>query len=231
MKNKIKVTISCDDTNPLQGWGAKGDIQWEYMDELNKEFGIKMNHFCPSNYHGSAPISKHKDWIDWILSKGYVELSAHGHFHMTPDKQSWGECEFAYLQDPSQIADRIAVMKSEWDYVGYKPKGWRNPGWVCSPQSCEQLKQTFDWSAVHYEHNRGMHWGDCKMVFGADGINEAEIKMHMGGDVVMFQSHIQGEWNKNIWNEENYTNLKNWLQYLTTEHEVEFLIISELTNG
>jgi hypothetical protein len=225
---KIKVTISCDDTNPLPGWGAKGDVQWDFMDELNREYGIKMNHFVPSNYHGQAPLSENQAWVEWILSKEYIELSAHGHFHETPDRGAWGECEFAYLQDPTLVEERIEAMRSEWESVGYRPKGWRNPGWLASPASVQALSKEFEWSAVHYEHNRGMHWGDCKMIFGADGINEEEIKMHMGGDVVMFQSHIQGDWNKNIWNVENYLNLRKWLDYLTTEHEVEFLTLSEL---
>ena len=225
----INITISCDDTNPLKGWGAKGDQQWIWMDELHAKYGIKMNHFIPSNYHGSAPISQNTDWIKWIEDKGYVELSAHGHFHMTPDKRVWGECEFAFLQEPSYIEDRIAVMKSEWEYTGYKPKGWRNPGWLASPASIDLLSKEFKWSAVHYEHNRGMSWGDCKTIFGADGINEEDIKLHHPGNTVMFQSHIQGDWNKNIWNEENYKNLDRWLEHLTTTQEVQFLTLTELS--
>jgi hypothetical protein len=110
------------------------------------------------------------------------------------------------------------------------PRGWRNPGWLSSPAATSVLSNHFYWAALHYEHNMGQYWGGCRMIYGADGINEPEIKMHMGGDVVMFQSHIAGDWNKNIWNEENYNNLRNWLQYLTTEHEVEFLTLSELVS-
>jgi hypothetical protein len=228
--SKIKVTISCDDTNPLPGWGAKGDKQWEYMDSLNQEFGIKMNHFIPANYHRQAPLSKHKEWVEWMLSKGYIELSAHGLYHETSDKPRLGECEFFELQDKDEAEARVQNMFSEWSAVGHRPKGWRNPGWLSSPASTGVLKNYFYWAALHYEHNMGQYWGQCRMIYGADGINEPEIKMHMGGDVVMFQSHIAGEWNKNIWNEDNYNNLRNWLQFLTTEHEVEFLTLSDLVS-
>ncbi len=44
----------------------------------------------------------------------------------------------------------------------------------------------------------------------------------------MFQSHIQGDWNDNIWSEENYLNFKNILNYLSTNNELQFKTISEL---
>lgn len=226
----INITISCDDTNPIPGWGAKGDQQWKWMDELHAKYGIKMNHFIPSNYHGNAPISLHKDWIKWIEDKGYVEISAHGHFHETPDRGAWGECEFAYLQDIFQVKQRIDVMMGEWDKVGHKPLVWRSPGWLASPMSVSELSREFKTAAIHYEHNRGMSWGDCKMIFGADGINEEDIKLHHPGNTVMFQSHIQGEWNKNIWNEENYKNLDRWLEHLTSTEDVRFMTLTELSN-
>ena len=62
--SKLNLTISIDDVNPLKGWGAEGDIQMTYLDNLNKEFGAKFTLFIPSNYHNQAPLSKHIDWID-----------------------------------------------------------------------------------------------------------------------------------------------------------------------
>lgn len=228
--SKIKVTISCDDTNPLVGWGAKGDKQWDYMDSLHQEFGVKMNHFIPANYHRQAPLSQNAEWVDWLVKKGYVELSAHGHYHETSDRARLGECEFFELQDKEAVQDRVNNMLREWSAANYMPRGWRNPGWLSSPAATGVLSNHFYWAALHYEHNMGQYWGGCRMIYGADGINEEEIKMHMGGDVVMFQSHIAGDWNKNIWNEDNYNNIRNWLQFLTTEHEVEFLTLSELVS-
>ena len=79
--SKLNLTISIDDVNPLKGWGAEGDIQMTYLDNLNKEFGAKFTLFIPSNYHNQAPLSKHKGWVDWLKSKDYFELAAHGFYH------------------------------------------------------------------------------------------------------------------------------------------------------
>ena len=73
MKNPHIVTVSIDDVNPVSGWGREGDIQMSYLEELNREFGVKFTLFIPSNWHNQAPISKHKDWIDWLKSKSYLE--------------------------------------------------------------------------------------------------------------------------------------------------------------
>jgi hypothetical protein len=227
VKPTYNLTISIDDNHPETGWGVEGDRQMEMLDSLNKEFGAKFTLFIPSNYHMNYPISQHKGWIDWLNSKGYFELAAHGHFHETPDRKLYGECEFAFLQNVGDVRDRIAVMNSEWQKVNHIPKGWRNPGWLCSHQSYEQLKHNFHWAAVHYEHNHGLDWNPCKMVFGADGINEGELNQH-GNNNIMFQSHIAGDWNKNVWNEENYDNIRNWLVTLTTECDIQFKTISEL---
>lgn len=223
---KIKLTIAIDDNHPETGWGVEDDIQMMYLEELNKEFGAKFTLFIPSNYHYNFPISEHKEWIDWLLSKGYFELAAHGHYHETSDRSKWGECEFFELQSRSQVADRIRDMFNQWELVKHVPRGWRNPGWLASSESCKQLQDHFNWSAVHYEHNRGLDWGKCKAIFGADGINETDIKLHDGH--IMFQSHIAGEWNKNIWNEENFLQLQQSLRFLTTQYNISFCTISDL---
>lgn len=223
----MRVTISIDDNHPETGWGVEGDVQMNYLEELNKEFGAKFTLFIPSNYHYNFPISQYKDWIDWLLSKKYFELAAHGHYHETTSREKWGECEFFELQNQLQVQDRIKDMLNQWDLIGHKPAGWRNPGWLASPESCLQLQTKFDWVAVHYEHNRGLNWGKCKTFFGHDGINEQSINVH-NGDIVMFQSHIAGEWNKNIWNEQNYETIRLWLQSLQQNYtSLEFKTLSE----
>lgn len=209
----MNVTISIDDIHPEKGWGLEGDVQMEYLESLNKDFGAKFTLFIPSNYHRNFPISEYKEWIDWLISKKYFELAAHGHFHETSNKGMWGECEFFELQSEDKVSERIKMMLNEWDKVKFKPQGWRNPGWLASPKSCELLHPNFKWVAVHYEHNRNLHWGKCKMFFGHDGINEENIKVHENN--IMFQSHIAGDWNKNIWNEENYLIVQRWLKHIT----------------
>ena len=82
----MNVTISIDDIHPEKGWGLEGDVQMEYLESLNKDFGAKFTLFIPSNYHRNFPISEYKEWIDWLISKKYFELAAHGHFHETSNK-------------------------------------------------------------------------------------------------------------------------------------------------
>ena len=69
MKDKLNITISIDDINPLKGWGAEGDTQMSYLEDLHREFGAKFTLFIPSNYHKQAPLSNHKDWVNWLKSK------------------------------------------------------------------------------------------------------------------------------------------------------------------
>lgn len=214
---ELNLTVAIDDVHPEKGWGMPGDECMNYLHSLNREYGTKFTLFIPSNYHNKYPISEHKDWIKWLLSLGYFELAAHGHYHQTSNKDIWGEMEFAELQNPSDITDRILMMQNEWRAVGVDPKVWRNPGWICSRQSNEQLRQIFKFAAIHYDHNMGLDWGTCKTIYGHDGIHETDIKLH-NGNCIMFQSHIAGDWNKNVWNEKNYEQFKLSLDYLKKNH-------------
>ena len=221
----LNVTIAIDDINPLKGWGAKGDIQMEYLDNLNKEFGAKFTLFIPSNYHKQAPLSKHKDWVDWLKSKDYFELAAHGHFHQC-ERGDIGECEFFELDTKEKAQDRIQLMLKEWEAVDHKPLGWRNPGWLGHPLAIKELGKHFQYAAIHYEHNHNIPW-DCKTFFGADGIDKPEIQIH-NHNIIMFQSHIAGEWNDNIWDEKNYNQMVLSLKHLTNQFNIQFKTLGEL---
>jgi hypothetical protein len=224
---EINLTVAIDDIHPEKGWGLPGDECMYYLDELNKEFGTKFTLFIPSNYHNQYPISQFKDWIDWLISLGYFELAAHGHYHQTTNKEHFGEMEFAELQDSSKIAERISLMQKEWEAVNVIPKVWRNPGWICSKQSHEQLKQIFEVVAIHYDHNMGLYWDTCKTVYGHDGIHETDIKLH-NGNCLMFQSHIAGDWNKNVWNKDNFDQFHSSLTYLHDTYSITNKFISEI---
>lgn len=221
----MKLTVAIDDLHPEKNWGLEGDKCMFYLDELHKEFNIKFTLFIPSNYHNKFPLSQHKYWIDWLLSKEYFELAAHGHYHMTSNKQMWGECEFADISNEETCRERINIMMKEWEMVNYRPIGWRNPGWLCQPYCVSPLSEIFEYSALHYEHNRNMKWG-CKMIFGHDGIHETDIKLHDG--VLMFQSHIAGDWNQNTWNEANYEQFRTSLQFIQENYNIEPLFLKEL---
>lgn len=222
---ELNLTVAIDDVHPEAGWGMPGDKCMEYLDQLNKEYGTKFTLFIPSNYHNKYPIGEYKEWIDWLLNLGYFELAAHGHYHQTSNKAIWGEMEFADMNEPECIK-RIDLMLNEWSKVGYTPKGWRNPGWVCQPFCPIHLSDHFEYAAVHYDHNRNYTWG-CKTLFGHDGIHETDIKLH-NGNTLMFQSHIAGDWNKNVWNETNYNQFKLSLDYLKENYILSNKFLSEL---
>ena len=110
---------------------------------------------------------------------------------------------------------------SELDSVGYKPIGWRNPGWLIHPESKKVVDKYFDYVALHNDHNHNMEW-ESRMFFGHDSIHDTDISLHDGR--IMFQSHIAGDWNDNVWNEENYLQFRNSIIYLldnTTYDEQE----------
>jgi peptidoglycan/xylan/chitin deacetylase (PgdA/CDA1 family) len=223
MKN-IDVTIAIDDIHPESGWGMPGDSCMNYLEELNKEFGAKFTLFIPSNYHSKFPLSQHKDWIDWLKSKGYFELAAHGHYHMC-HRIGMGECEFYELNTEDDVKSRIQRMMNEWQSVNHTPTGWRNPGWLATPESVKWLGQQFKYAAVHYEHNHNLQW-DCKMIFGADGIHKTEILLHDGR--IMFQSHIAGNHNDNVWNDYNYEQFRKSLEFINHNYKVHNKFLMEL---
>jgi len=223
LKNKLNITISIDDINPLEGWGIEGDIQMSYLEDLYKEFGAKFTLFIPSNYHKQAPLSKHKDWVDWLKSKDYFELAAHGHYHEC-ENEGIGECEFWELNTEQKAKDRINLMLKEWEAVGHKPEGWRNPGWLGNHIAIKELGGHFKYAAVHYEHNHNNKWL-CKTFYGADGIDITDIKVH-NDNMIMFQSHIAGDWNDNVWNKTNYEQMRVSLKHLS-KMDVEYKTLSE----
>ena len=219
----MNITIAIDDLHPEIGWGMPGDKCMFYLDELNKEFGAKFTLFIPSNYHHKFPLSKHIEWIDWLKSIPYFELAAHGHFHEC-ERNDIGECEFFELDTPEKAQSRIHQMLSEREKVNHKPIGWRNPGWLAHPSAVNELGKHFKYAAIHYEHNHNIPW-DCKTLFGHDGINETDIQTHQGN--IMFQSHIAGDWNDNVWNEDNFQQLRISLQHLL-QYNPKFSTLQEL---
>ena len=44
----------------------------------------------------------------------------------------------------------------------------------------------------------------------------------------MFQSHISGEWNDNVWNEKNYQQLRQSLKQLVDKNDIQFKTLREL---
>ena len=181
--------------------------------------------FIPSNYHGKYPISKYQSWIGWLRTIEYFELAAHGHYH---DCRSVGpgECEMME-HDYMSACTRISDCLDEWDKVGIKPKGWRMPGWLGTQGAFDAVANYFEYVAIHDNHNDNISFkDDIKVIKGHDGIHETDISLH--DDRLMFQSHIAGDWNNNIWNEKNYKQLKFSLQHLLKNYNLVFKTMDEV---
>lgn len=224
----MRLNIACDDVNPLVGYRILGDKTEKWFRQLNEDYGVKFTLFIPSNYHNQAPLSQHKEWIQELASIEWLELAAHGHFHMTTDPKRFGECEFFELQNIDNIVDRLRMMFNEWNKVGIIPIGWRSPGWLMSTPVSSLVSTQFEYAAAHYEHNVGLNWGrtDFKVFFGHDGIQQEHISIH-NGDMIMFQSHIAGNHNHNVWNEHNYNQLRSSLEYLYQNYVIDPKCLSE----
>ena len=216
------LVVAIDDIHPEKGWGVEGDIQVEYLQKLNEKYGVKFNLFTPSNYHNKFPITK--DFVDFWKQYDWIELSNHGHYHACKN-EGIGEMEF-YELNYGDATQRIQESLDLWEQCGHKPKGFRAPGWGVNQQSADAISSYFDWVAGHTDINKGINWG-THFFEGCDGINETD-NISLYGNTFMFQSHIQGDWNDNIWSEENYLNFKNILNYLSTNNELQFKTISEL---
>ena len=230
MKDKLTVTISIDDVHPQAGWRILGDKTEKWLRSLNEKYGAKFACFVPTRYHRQYPRSHHFGWVQEVLSIPWVEISGHGHRHECDDKR-YGECEFAELQHPDIVRERLQWMWAEWMMVQYLPDGWKNPGWLCSLASKEVIENSFKYVSLHYEHNQGMKW-NCREFFGHDGIQEINIRTHNVSEqhpmgMIMLTSHIAGDWNHNVWNEDNFEQLCISLDYLIEKYDCEFKTLKE----
>lgn len=90
----------------------------------------------------------------------------------------------------------------------------------------------FEYAALHYEHNHNMIWKGSgfvksfKSFFGHDGIQQTNISIH-NDDMIMLTSHIAGNWNHNVWNEQNYEQLCISLDHLVEKYDCEFKTLRE----
>ena len=89
------------------------------------------------------------------------------------------------------------------------------------------MSSYFDWVAQHEVHNQSINFG-TKHFVGCDGINKSD-NISLYGETFMFQSHIQGDWNDNVWNEKNYLHFQQVVKYLLSQYNgLQFKTISEI---
>lgn len=241
MNLKLIVNIACDDVNPKKGYRILGEPAEKWFRELNGRYGCKFDLFVPSCYHHEYPLSENKEWVRELASIDYFSLQYHGHFHQCKDAIRFGECEFFELTDTDEISQRLHYMSYEWDQCGILPTGFRPPGWLISDQSRNTIQNHWYngtgiyWVAIHYEHNRGMQWR-IKTFFGHDGIQQENISIHNVSEdgqtgMIMFQSHIFGNHNHNVWNEANFEQLKISLEHLIENYSYSFKTLAECLNN
>ena len=135
---------------------------------------------------------KNKDW---------VELSAHGHYHDCRNGGP-GECEFTEL-DYSGAIERINDSMNEWIKCGYKPKGFRMPGWLCNEESGKAIGENYEYVAIHSHLNDNINFG-TKTIKGEDGIHKRDSINIWNENTFMIQSHIACKTNDNNWTKDNY---------------------------
>ena len=216
------VVVAIDDIHPEQGWGVEGDVQVQYLENLHHNFGVKFNLFVPSNYHNKFPLTK--EFVDFWKQYDWIELSNHGHYHACK-QEGIGEMEF-YELNYSDAVQRIQESQDLWKICGYTTKGIRSPAWGVNQQSADAISSYFDWTAGHSEINKGINWG-CHFFEGCDGINEPD-SLSLYGNTFMFQSHINGTHNDNVWNEENFLHFEKVIEYLLSEYDLQFVTISDI---
>ena len=222
MENNIVVAI--DDVHPEKDWGIEGDVQVEYLKSLNEKYGVKFNLFIPSNYHDKYPLTK--EFVDFWKQYDWIEMSNHGHYHACKNN-GIGEMEF-YELTTGEANQRIQESLSLWEECGYKPHGFRAPGWGLTQDTANVVSSYFQWIAGHEEINKDIVWpSDTKFFIGCDGINEPN-SLSLYGNTFMFQSHINGVHNDNVWTEENYLHFEQVLDYLLSQYELRFVTISEI---
>ena len=219
------VVVAIDDIHPEQGWGVEGDVQVQYLENLHHNFGVKFNLFVPSNYHNKFPITK--EFVDFWTQYDWIELSNHGHYHACK-QEGIGEMEF-YELNYSDAVQRIQESQDLWKSCGYIPKGFRAPGWGIQQDAAYAVSNYFEWIAGHEHINQGIDFKNVPKYFvGADGIHETD-NINLYGETFMFQSHIQGDWNDNVWSEENYLHFQQVVKYLLSQYnELQFKTISEI---
>jgi hypothetical protein len=225
----LNVIVCVDDMHPEEGWGCADDTQTHLISELNKEYGVQFTLFMPSNYHFKYPVSKNKEWVDFWKSKDWIEIGAHGCYHDVQKypRSELGEQEFLEL-NYEESRDRIELMLTEWSMVDYKPRGFRFPGWGCTPESSRAAAERFDYLAIHPEINNRIHFSGRAKVFRGDSSIADIDTIQIWNHGVVFQSHIAGKTNKNNWTEQNYETFCTILNALRKKYILNFIRYEEL---
>ena len=86
--------------------------------------------------------------MDYWKQYNWIEMSNHGHYHACHN-EGIGEMEFFELQY-GDATQRIQDSLNLWESCGYKPKGFRAPGWGVKQHSADAISGYFD--PIHVGH-------------------------------------------------------------------------------
>lgn len=222
----MRVLIGVDDVHPERGWGLLDDPAIDLMKKVNDKYGARFTFFVPSNYHGRFPISQYPEWMDGLRELGFIEFGAHGHLHDTKHKRN--EAEFHEINTPNEAESRLERLLSEWAEIGEIPTVWKSPGWLISQSSADIVSRLFYIVHGHREHNADIAW-NTSTIFGHYGIHE-QSRPRIEGDVMIFQSHINGP-NHNNWNQDNCDNLMKMLDMFQGFGNTEFINYIDLLSS
>lgn len=209
---QLKLNISIDDVNPKPGWRIIGEPVQKYLEDLHKQYGVKVTLFIPANHHGDAQLSKNKSWIQELRDLKFIEFGAHGYYHNTKDSNKWGECEFGELSSKHEISWRIHSLINEWNSCDILPKVWKSPGWLTSRESVAALGSWFKYAVIHPQHNHNLMW-QCQTINASDFFPPNSFPSM---DCNMFiLSHIHGR-HDNVWNENFFNHVQNVLNHINS---------------
>lgn len=207
------ILFSVDDVHPEHGWCDGHDQQTQYIDLLHDEFGVKFTFFVPANYHYKAPVGSNPDFFLHWDSKNWIELAAHGYAHLVAGTND--EREFFKMFDTPEIRNSFDKILYEWAQLGFRPAGFKTPGWLISNQALQWAEHFFQYVVSHPQYRKDHI------------INPLTEILHKDNDqLVILHAHANGP-NENNITPENYQGWRQSLQILTDRFDCNFMTFNE----
>lgn len=129
---KPALWVEIHDVSPAYGDGRLTRV----IDTLERHNVERVVIFVIPNHAGSAPLSEHKEFTDYLLeleSRGY-EIGAHGYTH--------DGLEFNCPE--SEARERLDLGKEEFHSAGFAPQVFLAPRFLVSDESLPMLEENFE---------------------------------------------------------------------------------------
>lgn len=223
----LKIAFSVDDIAPIEGFGLekeKGNLN--YLLKLNEEFGVKFTLFLIPNLKGQNNIEYYSNWINWLKSKPFFEIAAHGYEHWNSRGDS-----IEFFKIPKEKAEELIKKCLEcFHKVGIEPHGFKYPGWLYETEFINLLFPNFKYLADHFVsiYSIKMTNGFYRIPYTLSAEN---LHSNHYDDTLIIHSHIGvDKQNKNGFTDELYENVRNYLKEIIKKNNgnVRFVTFSEL---